>query len=97
MAEIWREEISLLPEHMQLGVMSYIEDGIPPGGFLEAVFANDFLRACQVSDASNRHRLYKWGAFILGCPDNCHGSYPSVEAWIKCGGLNGLAKEIERV
>jgi len=88
----WEDALVLVPEYMRGGVERYIRHGIPSGGFLEAVMANDFLRACQAADMANGTRLRDWGEFVLYCP-NCHGSYERVEEWCKSGGLAGNKME----
>jgi len=45
-----------IPENLHAGIEMYINDGIPLGGFLEAVFSNDHFegRIQRSGDACNR-------------------------------------------
>ena len=90
----WKTAAKMLPEHMQEGVIRYIEDGVKPGGFLEAIFANDFVRAVQIADTTNRIYLVLWGEFLMQCPPQCYGNYIKVDCWCGAGGLNGINKII---
>lgn len=74
---------NILPEHMQGGMKRYIEDGIPPGGFLYAVLCNDLMGAVRKADDINQHRLIDYARFLYNeAPSNCYGSPQKVEAWI---------------
>ena len=46
-----------IPEHMWGAIVRYYENGIPPGGFLEAVINNDLREACARADEINRRRV----------------------------------------
>ena len=60
----------------------YVEHGCPPGGFLSAVLANDFMEAVGRADSQNIHRLAAWAAYVYNeIPSSCHGSYEAVRAW----------------
>lgn len=82
--------LTLLPDHMRGGMRRYIEKGIPPGSFLEAVLSNDLMGALAEADATNRHALPAYGRYLYNdVPSACHGSSEKVEAWIGTGGLAG--------
>ena len=79
-----------LPEHMRDGARNYVESGIPPGGFMRAIMANDFLEAAGRADHINVEALKSWALFIYNdVPRECHGSYERVDAWCAMGGLKG--------
>lgn len=80
---------SILPEHMQDGARRYIEDGVHPGSFLEAVLANDLLQALRKADDINMQSMQQWGRFLYEIPAICHGSYEKVNSWCDKGGLVG--------
>lgn len=83
----------LIPEHCREGVMSYIMDGIEPGGFLRAVFENDLIGAFGKADNINAARLEDYARFIFNyAPQGCHGSPLKVRAWCEKGGINGMEK-----
>ena len=88
----WDDALLLVPEYMRPGIILYIEDGIIPGGFLEAVFANDFLRACQMADETNKQLIHRYGELLLYCPSQAYGSYRNVQLWNKMGGMNGAKR-----
>ena len=77
-----------LPRHAD-SIRRYVEDGIPMGGFLTAVFANDLLGAVGRADAENQHLLRDYAVWIYNeSPSQCHGSRERVNAWIKQGGTS---------
>ncbi len=84
------ETNTLLPEHMRDGALRYILDGIPPGDFMRAVFANDLVEAAGRADAKNRAALFQWVQFLFVAPRGCWGSEAAVDAWCAQGGLRGL-------
>lgn len=85
-----------LPVHMEQSVSDYLEFGLPPGGFLTGVLANDFKRAATAADHINVSRLYDWAIFMCSIPQILQGSYDRVEAWCSAGGLRGLTKPDSR-
>lgn len=85
--------IRRLPEHMREGARKYVEQGIPPGGFLTAVLRNSLYLAFATADETNRARMADYAAFLETLPINCWGSRERVDAWIKQGGLEGLRKQ----
>jgi hypothetical protein len=89
--------LSLLPEHMRGPVDRYINHGIPPGGFLEAVICNDLAGAVARADHINRHRLVDIVRYMMWfAPANCWGGVPQYAEWCLQGGLNGLGTQQER-
>lgn len=83
--------IDQLPDHMHGGVYRYLEHGLAPGGFLEAVLSNDFYRACSRADSENLAFLGRYGALLSALPMVCWGTPERVQAWIEQGGFNGQA------
>lgn len=80
----------LVPEYMRGGIIRYVMSGIPPGGFLTAVFANDLMEAVGKADNVNQRNLVNYARFLYNyVPSNCKGSYETVDAWVKSGGING--------
>lgn len=87
----------LLPEHMRGAVERYLSDGIPPGGFLEAVICNDLAGAVGRADPTNRRRLTDIVCFFMWhTPLRCWGSVPQYADWCLNGGINGLRTQQER-
>jgi len=74
-------EWTLEPDDLD-SITLYVEHGCPPGGFLSAVLANDFMEAVGRADNRNIHRLAAWAAYIYNeIPSSCHGSHEAVRAW----------------
>lgn len=81
----------LLPPHMVDPVRRYIEQGLHPGGFTEAVICNDLAGAFSRADSVNQDRLRNIVAFFwLYAPAECWGSKDKMVNWINKGGLHGL-------
>ena len=79
-----------LPEGLQDSMMRYIEHGIRPGSFLEAVLTNDLFGALGKADSINRHLLFDICQWIYNeAPYSCWGSKERVDAWIAQDGLKG--------
>mgnify|MGYP001602015536 FL=1 len=57
-------DYSMLPHHMQDDARRYIDRGIPPGHFMTAILANDFLGAVGRADIENLHSLPQWAQWI---------------------------------
>lgn len=86
-------DYSILPKHMQDAMRRYMEDGIPPGSFLEAVLSNDLLGALSRADHVNVSLLYAYGEFLYTeAPILSYGCKDRYKAWIESGGINGLQK-----
>jgi hypothetical protein len=74
----------------------YVTHGIPTGGFLEAVLANDLMESFGHADMGNRLTLFEICSYVYNeLPSGCHGSYEIVGKWIKEGGLEGMKKKRE--
>lgn len=83
----------LIPDHMHDAVRRYVEDGIEPGSFLEAVLCNDLKGAVMRADAMNKARLFNWVEFVVWeLPEACQGSVEKYQNWIARGGLNGISE-----
>lgn len=81
---------SKLPEHMQLGMRRYVEDGIEPGSFLRLMLEHKIYEAAGYADIHNQNRLFDYIVFMYNdLPMLAHGSPELVDAWI-------AAKTIER-
>ena len=85
------------PAHMQKGLLAYLYQGRPPGGFLAAVLQNDLWRAALQADATNARFLAAYGTILNAMPQEAWGSQEAVKRWIKQGGLEGAAEEASYV
>ena len=75
-----------IPERTMQGMMRYIEEGIPTGGFLHAVFANDLFESVGRADEENLAALTQIVTWIYNeAPSACHGSYDKVSKWLRGG------------
>jgi len=62
----------------------YAKQGVPPGGFLRAVLANDLMEAVGRADIYNIHALPAICSYIYnGIPLDSWGSYEIVDNWIE--------------
>lgn len=85
---------SLLPEHIRGGVKRYIEQGIRPGDFLQAVISNKLKESFERADDINRYEMFKIVLFFYNeAPLSCWKSEDSMNRWIKDGGLEGITNE----
>ena len=79
---------SLIPERMRGGLRRYIENGIPPGGFLSAVLCNDLRGAVERGDDENQMILHQYIRFLYNyAPAQCWGSEAKFKAWVEAGGM----------
>ena len=73
----------ILPQHMQDSMQLYIENKIPPGGFLTAVLENKLMESFSTADNINRHRLSDICKFLYNeAPCDCWGSPEKVNKWL---------------
>jgi hypothetical protein len=88
----WRS----IPEHCVDGLKLYIERGIRPGGFLQAVLQNDLYLACSRADIVNSLALVAYTKFLhYYAPEACFGSPEAMRAWVAHHGLAGQKKVVE--
>jgi len=79
---------SLLPEHIQEGARMYIERGVIPGPFLQAVIRNDLRESFLRADDTNILRMHDIVSFFHSqAPARCWGSATKMQAWSEMGGL----------
>jgi len=74
---------NMLPEHFRDGMKRYIENGIIPGNFLQAVICNDLKKSVWYADnidtilqLSNCINFFHWEI-----PGTAWGSKEKMEAW----------------
>lgn len=83
----------LLPEHMREGVRSYIEERVPPGGFLAAVICNNLRDSFAFADHINRERLFDIVSFFYNyAPGICWGSPERMKTWLNRTEGNSYAR-----
>jgi hypothetical protein len=92
----WAEQLAILPDHMVAGMVRYLVWGIPPGSFLGAVLSGDLFGALRRADGTNMNALPAYGRFLINyAPSGSYGSPDRVAAWLREGGLNGMAEAAE--
>lgn len=92
----WNETVNynLLPEHIRDGVQRYIEEGICPGSFLQAVITNNLKESFKRADEVNITQMFNIVIFFYNeVPYLCWGSQERMDSWIKKGGQGKLTKE----
>lgn len=57
-------DYSILPEILQGGMQRYIEDGIPPGDFLQACLANDLTMALGKASSQTWDYVFSVAMFL---------------------------------
>jgi len=68
----------------------YVEGGVPPGGFLQAVLCNDLAEACSRADLENLRNIPAFAAYLHNrVPWGAWGDYKRFEAWCVQGGKKG--------
>ncbi len=86
-------QINGLPTRMWGGVKRYLENGIPPGDFLQAVISNDLKEAINRADDQNINLLPNYVRFFYNdVPMGCWGSPDNYANWIERGGFMGSEK-----
>ena len=84
-------------DYMVGGVKRYIENGIPPGHFLQALFSNDLKETFKRADDNNTAAMSKWVGFMYWeMPAGSHGSPKHVQDWIDAGGLKGIIAKAQK-
>lgn len=72
-----------VPGHLHGGIILYIENGIEPGGFLQAVVQNDLREALGRADHINRDRLWDIVSWFWNyAPSSCWGSVETYNDWM---------------
>ena len=77
-------DYTLLPEHVRGATQRWIENGILPGSFMEAVICNNLTLACMCADNINKYRLFDIVSFFYNeAPSACWGSEEKMKKWIE--------------
>lgn len=72
------------PDEIIESLRLYVERGVPVGGFLEAVLANDLQEAVARADMNNTRRLGDIVAFVYyHVPIGCYGSRDLIRDYIQ--------------
>ena len=77
-------DYSTIPDYTLESLQRWTDQGIPTGGFLQAVLEHDLFEAYKRGDDQNLAALHSIVSFIYNeLPSNCHGSKADVLAWYK--------------
>lgn len=86
-------DYTVIPEHCRGGMARYIEKGIIPGDFLQAVISNKLVESYEKADNTNTFRMRDYADFLHNsAPPECWGSVHIMDRWHLSGGLNGKSK-----
>jgi len=73
-----------IPEHCRGGMRRYVEEGVIPGEFLQAVICNDLVESFGRADDINSDRLRDYAGFLYNeIPSLSWGSKEKMRAWAK--------------
>lgn len=68
---------------MVAALLDYVEQGVPLGGFLQSVVANDLAGAAARADLGNYRNLGAFASFVWNeMPAPSNGSHHKYDAWI---------------
>lgn len=72
-----------IPGYMIHGLVSYVVDRRPTGGFLYAVLTNNLQNTYAQADGTNEACVRAYVMFLYNdVPSSCWGSEERVEAWL---------------
>jgi hypothetical protein len=81
-------EVIMIPERTKYSIDLYVQEGIMPGGFLQAVLSNDLFEAFGRADEENTKAMKEIISYIYNkTPMSCWGNKHKIKAWIEQGGL----------
>lgn len=80
--ETYRHGEFYIPQYMVPAIKAYIDDGIIPGDFLQAVICNKFSEVCALADDENIRNLAAYAVFFYNeVPGIAWGSKENMIAW----------------
>ena len=83
-------DYALLPEHLRSGMQRYLEDGMLPGGFLQAVLKNDLAESFARADLESQAAMFDIVVWLnTECPGTAWGNEEKVKAWTLERGAEG--------
>ena len=72
-----------IPDRMMAGIKRYVEEGIEPGHFLQAVICNDLAEAVSRADDENLDNLAAYVVYFYNkVPSNLWGSKEKMDKWL---------------
>ena len=83
-------DYSKVPAHLVQGLGSYIENGILPGSFLQALICNNLAKTLYCADGRGFAALPGLIEFLQEkAPSACWGSAEAMELWKARRGIRG--------
>jgi hypothetical protein len=90
----YRHNGMTLPKHYQVSIQRYVDKGISGGGFMDAVMANDLMKAFGRADTWSTELMPVITAYVYNrVPACCIGSWDVVDNW---KGMEAYRKEQEQ-
>lgn len=72
-----------IQDHMMEAIKRYVEDGIKPGDFLQAIICNDLKETIWRADEKNQKNLTAFVAYFYNeVPASIYGTKEKMETWI---------------
>lgn len=85
-----------VPAHLRVGLIRYLEEGVPTGGFLEAVLSNDLREAIGRADLQSREGLLALVGWLhMEAPAVSHGSADRYRCWLAAHKLAAEGGDLE--
>lgn len=79
-----------IPERMMPRIERYVQQGVIPGNFLQAVICNNLKETFAFADDENTKNIAAYvGYFYNEVPSKAWGSHKIMMKWAKDGGLEG--------
>lgn len=73
----------MIPENTKESLHLYVNSGLRPGHFLEAVLSNDLFGAVSHADSQNSAALVEIVRYVYNeLPTGAYGSHEKIRAWI---------------
>jgi hypothetical protein len=92
---------SWIPKETKEAIERYVNAGLDPGDFLQAIMSNDLMGACKLADEHNLRAIVAIAQHVYSnVPMNCHGTKDIVRLWIELGSANrnnGSAAYIDQI
>ena len=89
---------NLAPVYVKNQAKAYIENGVLPGPFLQAIICNKLKEAFEEADRINISDIFGCVCFFRNeAPPACWGSEFRMANWIKFKGLEGRKYVLENV
>jgi len=87
-----------IPKETKEALDRYVNDGLEPGAFLQAVLSNDLIGACKAADENNLRAIVAIAQHIYSnVPMNIHGTKDIVRLWIQLGSATRFGAPADQI